>query len=138
MRVNSIVYPNVRVRNVSFKNNSQKGGNGWFEVPDYDRDYKGYTDMVLKLSKIWTDDKDRVTGLGRYVGSGTYHVFLENGKAKLGVRFNNANEAEFIYGEDNSPFVSEKYLDELKNHLKDYNIGQFAQLTISKAEGKFN
>ena len=53
-----------------------------------------------------------------YLGYGDFHIFIDNGNPKLGVRFEESMIHEII-GEDNNGKIPVEYLDEIK---KTYTI----------------
>ena len=91
----------------------------WVVIPSKKHDPKNFDANVEKLKalsyKTWCTKSNNAEP---YLSCGDFHVFLENGKPKLGVRFAGAVIRE-IQGEANNGKIPFAYLDTVKKHIKE-------------------
>jgi len=108
----------------------------WVVIPSAKHDTKNFKTNIEKLKtlsyKTWCT---KSFNSKPYLEDGDFHVFLENGQPKLGVRFVGNLIAE-IQGELNNGKIPIKYLDILKAHLEDgkYKIHYEVREKIENAE----
>lgn len=95
---------------------------GWVKIPSKQNDLKNFEVNVDKLKtlshKNWCTKSYNAEP---YLENGDFHVYLENGKPKLGVRFV-GDEIQEIQGEKNNG-IPIKYLDIAEQHIKDNKFG---------------
>ena len=122
----------------SFMKDSDTGETmtGWVIIPSKTNDPVNFEKNVEKLKtlshKNWCTKSFNAEP---YLSEGDFHVYLENGQPKLGVRFVN-DEVEEIQGEKNNGKIPPKYLETFKNHQQecDMELGYKAQNEVKKAE----
>ena len=109
---------------------------GWVIIPSKTNDPVNFEKNVEKLKtlshKNWCTKSFNAEP---YLSEGDFHVYLENGQPKLGVRFVN-DEVEEIQGEKNNGKIPVKYLETFKNHQQecDIKLSYNAQNEVKKAE----
>ena len=95
---------------------------GWVIIPSKTNDPVNFEKNVEKLKtlshKNWCTKSFNAEP---YLSEGDFHVYLENGQPKLGVRFVN-DEVEEIQGEKNNGKIPPKYLEKFKNHQQECDI----------------
>lgn len=93
---------------------------GWLEIPSKIKDpdnFESNLDKLITLShKNWCT---KSTKADEYLSKGDFHIYLDKGIPKIGVRFINDEVIEF-QGERNNGRVPFSYLDILGEHIKDY------------------
>lgn len=89
----------------------------WIVIPSKEHDPENFSDNVDKLKalshKNWCTKSFNAQP---YLENGDFHVYLENGKPKIGIRFVGDSVCE-IQGEQNNKKIPVKYLDEVKEHI---------------------
>ena len=109
---------------------------GWVVIPSKENDPKNFEKNVEKLKTLshnsWCTKSYNAEP---YLSEGDFHVYLENGQPKLGVRFNGQKVHE-IQGEKNNGRIPIKYLETFKEHEKEYNmqLGYNAKNEVRNAE----
>lgn len=102
--------------------NTGETGSKWVVIPSKTNDPENFEANVEKLKtlshKNWCTKSFNAEP---YLSEGDFHVYLENGKPKLGVRFVN-DEIEEIQGEQNNNKIPLSYYDELKKHIQEKNL----------------
>lgn len=107
----------------------------WVVIPSYEHDPENFEYNVGKLKtlsyKSWCTKSFNAKP---YLREGDSHIYLENGKPKLGVRFVN-DEIKEIQGEKNDSNIPPKYLAIAEEHIFSNNLklGSDAQSEINKA-----
>ena len=95
---------------------------GWVVIPSKKHDSKNFKKNVEKLKtlshKSWCTKSFNAEP---YLREGDFHVYLENGQPKLGVRFVGNKVAE-IQGENNNGKIPIKYYDKLTEHINKEHI----------------
>jgi len=95
---------------------------GWVVIPSKKHDSKNFKQNVEKLKtlshKNWCTKSFNAEP---YLSQGDFHVYLENGEPKLGVRFKNDTVCE-IQGENNNGKIPIKYYDKLTEHINKEHI----------------
>jgi len=114
------------------KENKDAGGNstGWIKIPSYKNDPDNFDANVEKL-KLLSHDNWCTKGFNAepYLKDGDFHVYLENGKPKLGVRFFDNTIAE-IQGEKNNSKIPLKYFDIVREHVENEKLSLKAEKEI--------
>ena len=94
----------------------------WVVIPSKEHDSKNFKANVEKLKvlsyKTWCTKSFNAEP---YLEDGDFHIYLENGKPKLGVRFV-GDEIEEIQGEKNNGEIPLGYLDTLKRYILENNF----------------
>lgn len=109
---------------------------GWMVIPSKINDPENFEDNVEKLKtfshKNWCTKSFNAEP---YLKEGDFHIYLENGEPKLGVRFV-SDAIEEIQGEKNNGKIPQKYFKEMKEHIKSENLalGENAEQEIKNAE----
>ena len=109
---------------------------GWVIIPSKTNDPENFEKNVDKLKvlshKNWCTKSFNAEP---YLSKGDFHVYLENGQPKLGVRFDGDEVAE-IQGEKNNGKIPHKYFDTFKEHQQEYNmqLSQHAKNEVQNAE----
>jgi len=95
---------------------------GWVKIPSKKNDPDNFEHNVEKLKtlshKSWCTKSYNARP---YLAKGDFHVYLENGQPKLGVRFC-GDVVEEIQGEKNDSKIPVKYIDEFKIHMQNENL----------------
>ena len=109
---------------------------GWVVIPSKINDSENFEKNVDKLKTLshnsWCTKSFNAEP---YLSKGDFHVYLENGEPKLGVRFV-GDKVEEIQGEKNNGKLPIKYLETFKEHQHELNItlGAMAQSEVDQAE----
>ena len=94
----------------------------WVVIPSKKNDPENFEANVEKLKtlshKNWCTKSFNAEP---YLAEGDFHVYLENGQPKLGVRFEDEEIVE-IQGEKNDTNIPVKYLELVKKYNKDNNF----------------
>ena len=95
---------------------------GWIIIPSKINDPENFEKNVEKLKTLshnsWCTKSFNAKP---YLSQGDFHVYLENGQPKLGVRFV-GDKVDEIQGEKNNGRIPIKYLETFKEHEKEYNM----------------
>ena len=106
---------------------------GWVVIPSKKHDSKNFKQNVEKLKTL--SHKNWCTksfNAGPYLSEGDFHVYLENGQPKLGVRFV-GDEVEEIQGEKNNGKIPLKYFKTFEAYKKE---NKFAMCNSAKYQFK--
>ena len=142
---NSKINPNMQVNFLKiYKTNLQKSilettddeGNstytGWVKIPSFKNDPENFDENVEKLKLLshhsWCT---KTFNAEPYLKEGDFHIYLEEGKPKIGVRFNE-DTAEEIQGKSNNSEIPLKYFDIVQEHLKDEKIGMSVEAEFKR------
>jgi len=129
----------------TYKNNLQKSMlteetvldenlNGWIEIPSKQHDPENFEANVDKLKMLSHNNWcTKSYNAEPYLRDGDFHVYMENGKPKLGVRFV-GGEIQEIQGELNNSIIPVKYGDIAKDHIKDYKLKENAKEEVENLE----
>ena len=97
-------------------------GTKWIIIPSAKHDPKNFKANVEKLKalsyKTWCTKSSNAEP---YLWQGDFHVYLENGKPKLGVRFVE-EEIKEIQGEQNNNKIPLNYLDIIQKYISENNL----------------
>ena len=95
---------------------------GWVVIPSKTNDPENFEKNVEKLKTLshnsWCTKSFNAEP---YLSEGDFHVYLENGQPKLGVRFV-GDKVQEIQGEKNDGKIPQKYLDTFKLHQDNLQI----------------
>ena len=115
---------------------TENGNTGWVVIPSKINDPEHFEQNVEKLKtlshKNWCTKSFNAEP---YLSQGDFHVYLENGQPKLGVRFV-LDRIQEIQGEKNNGKIPIGYFEEVKDHIKDngLKLGQNAKEEIEAAK----
>lgn len=128
----------LNLSNVNLKNNQYSNKTGWVVIPSRKNDPDNYRRNVNKLKALSPESWSLASFWdfdGFCLDEGDFHVYFENGKPKLGVQLID-DEIQGIHEEENYSKLSPKYIEILKQHIEenDLGIGEFAEDTIAKLE----
>lgn len=103
------------------------GDTKWIKIPSKEHDSENFEQNVEKLKtlshKSWCTKSNNAEP---YLAKGDFHIFLENGQPKLGIRFNGDKITE-IQGEKNNGQIPLKYYDIFETYLTDNNFNKLEQ-----------
>lgn len=108
----------------------------WIVIPSKEHDIENFDANVDKLKvlshKNWCTKSFKAKP---YLEKGDFHVYIEKGKPKVGVRFVD-DKIEEIQGEKNNGKIPIKYLDEIETHIKNNSLtpGKKTNKQIALAE----
>ena len=114
---------------------SENNDTKWIIIPSKKNDPDNFDSNVVKLKtlshKSWCTKSNNAEP---YLSQGDFHIYLENGQPKLGVRFAD-NEIEEVQGPQNNSKIPLIYLDEFNAHIegKDYEQSKKTKAEISNA-----
>ncbi len=95
---------------------------GWVVIPSKTNDPENFDKNVEKLKTLSHNNWcTKSFNAEPYLSKGDFHVYLENGEPKLGVRFI-GNEVEEIQGERNNGKIPVNYLDTFKSYKQEQNL----------------
>ena len=94
----------------------------WVKIPSKSHDPEHFDENVEKLKtlsyKTWCTKSFNAEP---YLEEGDFHIYLENGQPKVGVRFVN-DKIQEIQGEANNGKVPLKYLSTVQEHIKEDDL----------------
>ena len=122
----------------SFMKDSSTGETmtGWVIIPSKINDPENFEKNVEKLKTLSHNNWcTKSFNAEPYLSEGDFHVYLENGQPKLGVRFV-GDKVQEIQGEKNNGKIPPKYFDTFKEHQQEYNmqLSQHAKNEVQNAE----
>ena len=113
---------------------SGESGTKWVVIPSKEHDSKNFESNVEKLKtlshKSWCTKSYNAEP---YLKEGDFHVYLENGEPKIGIRFI-GNKIQEIQGELNDSKIPVQYFDVVKEHINNLELRPFALEEIKEAE----
>ncbi len=101
----------------------------WIIIPSKTHDPKNFEKNVTKLQLLSCNSWCTKTNMAKpYLEDGDFHVFVDKGKTKVGVRFD-GDKVDEIQGKANNSRIPMDYFDEVYKHLKEgkYKISKHAQ-----------
>ena len=112
-----------RLRNYYLEDtNTGETGTKWVVIPSKKHDPKNFDKNVERLKtlshKSWCT---KSYNAAPYLSDGDFHVYLENGQPKLGMRFV-GNKIQEIQGEKNNSVIPQQYFDIVMKHINDENL----------------
>ena len=94
----------------------------WVKIPSKSHDPEHFDENVEKLKtlsyKTWCTKSFNAEP---YLEDGDFHIYLENGQPKVGVRFVN-DKIQEIQGEANNGRIPLKYLSTVEEHIKEDDL----------------
>lgn len=108
----------------------------WIVIPSKVHDPENFEANVEKLKalsyKTWCTKSNNAEP---YLAKGDFHVYLENGKPKLGVRFV-GDEIQEIQGEQNNNKIPWQYFDVIEKHIDEnlFKLTENAENEITSAK----
>jgi hypothetical protein len=97
-------------------------GTGWVKIPSKEHDPENFENNVQRLKTLshrsWCT---KTTHAEPYLRDGDFHVYLENGKPKAGIRLFGDNIEE-IQGEKNNGKIPFKYIETIEDYVKENNL----------------
>lgn len=104
------------------KTDTGESATKWVVIPSKEHDPENFEANVEKLKalsyKTWCT---KSLNAEPYLSEGDFHVYLENGKPKLGVRFV-GDEIEEIQGEYNNGKIPMEYIDLVQTYINENNL----------------
>lgn len=116
----------------------QSNYTGWVLIPSYENDKENFEANVEKLKTLshsgWCT---KTFNAEPYLKTGDFHIYLEEGKPKVGVRFKYSRIVE-IQGEKNNGNIPLKYYSEIKEHVENYKMStkMETELNVAKVGAK--
>ena len=109
---------------------------GWIKIPSYKHDYKNFDANLLKL-KLLSSPTWCISGSTADIrlGCSDFHIYYENGIPKVAMNIIN-DEVEEIEGIKNNLRIPVKYLDIIKDHIKDMYLSDCTKNEIEFAQKK--
>ena len=108
----------------------------WVKIPSYENDPEHFEENVNKLKVLSCETWcTKSFNAEPYLREGDFHVYLENGHPKIGVRFID-NEIEEIQGEENNGKIPLSHVGTVEKHIKDEKarLGYDAKNELKKAK----
>lgn len=94
----------------------------WVVIPSKEHDSENFADNVDKLKTLSHNNWcTKSYNAAPYLSDGDFHVYLENGKPKLGVRFE-GDKVQEIQGELNNSRIPLDYYNVVKQHIEDNDL----------------
>ena len=116
------LYQNNLRKDVLEDTNTGETETKWVVIPSKEHDSENFEKNVDKLKllshKTWCTKSFNAKP---HLSKGDFHVYLENGQPKLGVRFEGDKVVE-IQGEKNNSKIPLKYLDVFQEYIKDNKL----------------
>ena len=104
------------------QNSTGETSTKWVKIPSKSHDPEHFDENVEKLKtlsyKSWCTKSFKAEP---YLEEGDFHIYLENGQPKVGVRFVN-DKIQEIQGEANNGKVPLKYLSTVEEHIKEDDL----------------
>ena len=106
--------------------------NCWIIIPSKEQDPKNFDKNVEKLKLFSHDNWCTKTYNARpYLNDGEFHVYMENGKPRLGVRFV-GDKIQEIQGPKNNSIIPLNYSDIVTEHIEKYNLSLKAKEEVKQ------
>lgn len=112
------------------------GNTGWVKIPSKKTDPKNFETNFEKLKalshKNWCTKSFKSKS---YLSNGDFHVYLENGQPKIGIRFI-GKEIEEIQGEKNNGKIPFSYFEEVKKYIDEnaFSLSENVTAKMTNAE----
>jgi len=112
--------------------------NGWVKI---DSEYNNPENFEANVKKLQTLSHDswctKTYNAEPYLANGDFHIYFENGKPKVGVRFE-GDEIVEIQGEKNNSVVPFQYISQIEAHIakEDLYIGRDIIYQLDEAHDK--
>lgn len=114
----------------------KEGETKWIIIQSKKHDPENFDTNVEKLKTLSHDSWcTKSNNAEPYLTQGDFHIYIENGNPKLGIRFEDSQIIE-IQGEKNNSKIPVKYLNNLNEHLDGitYSLSQTAKDEIDSAK----
>ena len=122
---------NLQKKFLSKEEDTNSNLNGWIIIPSKRQDSKNFNENVEKLKMLSHDSWcTKSFNAEPYLKKGEFHVYMENGKPKLGVRFI-GNKIQEIQGPKNDSKIPLTYSDVATEHIKKYKLTDNASREIN-------
>ncbi len=109
---------------------------GWVKIPSKANDPDNFSDNVKKLKTLSHDSWcTKSLNAEDSLGKGDFHIYLENGKPRVGVRFVRQQIIE-IQGPRNNGKIPVAYLDQVVKHIKTNNLKTFSETALQIIRSK--
>jgi len=111
---------------------------GWVVIPSKSNDPENFENNVEKLKtlshKNWCTKSFNAEP---YLSEGDFHIYLENGQPKLGIRFI-GDYVEEIQGKKNDGKIPQRYLKKFESYKKQANLklNSFAHMQVANGKEK--
>ena len=113
--------------------NTTGGITGWIVIPSAKNDSENFSDNVEKLKNLSNNNWcTKSFNAHPYLYNGDFHIYLENGCPKIGIRYKN-DEIQEIQGEKNNLKIPPKYFSVVKKHIENENLSYMAKKEIDEA-----
>ena len=116
--------------------NVDESQTGWVEIPSFKHAPENFKSNVEKLKALSHNNWcTKSFNAEPYLTEGDFHIYLEQGRPKLGVRFN-GDFIEEIQGEKNNSRIPLKYFDIAKEHVKNKNLNYKTKTEIEEVQNR--
>jgi hypothetical protein len=107
---------------VKVESEDKKDFTGWVKIPSQIHDTDNFDANIEKL-KILSHENwcTKSFNAEPYLKTGDFHIYLENGNPKVGIRFL-YNKIREIQGEKNNGEIPLRYLNTIKKYIKDEQL----------------
>ncbi|MDR1168361.1 MAG: hypothetical protein LBK53_05680 [Heliobacteriaceae bacterium] len=107
----------------------------WVVIPSQEHDSENFEDNVERLKALshrsWCTKSFNARP---YLSEGDFHIYLENGKPKVGIRFK-ADTIREIQGERNNSRIPHQYTEQIEDHINNkYEIPREIKSGIEDAK----
>ncbi len=115
-----------------------KNSSGWLVIPSEGKDKNNFDENVNRLKRFsalsWCTKSFNAE---YYLSKGDFHIYFENGKPKIALRFDNDILVE-IQNEQNNNHISLKFFDILKKYIENnsFNLSGILEKCIQDSESK--
>ncbi len=107
---------------------------GWVIIPSMKKDFENFEQNADKLKVLSYRNWCTKSGKAKpYLEMGDFHIYFEEGRPKIGIRFSK-DEVQEIQGEKNNSKIPVKYYDEILIHTKEYDKSINAKEEIKRAQ----
>lgn len=120
---NFIKHYNENLRKVEMaKVGTNNNFTGWIKIPSQKKDPENFKQNIEKLKALSHPNWCTSSSMAQpYLSNGDFHIYMEDGKPKVGVRFDEDSIAE-IQGELNNQKIPVQYFDIVKEHIQTENL----------------
>lgn len=113
---------------------SDKNYTGWIVIQGKNTRPERFEDNVPKLKILSGNNWCTKSYMAEnYLSKGDFHIYMENGKTKLGIRFID-DVIQEIQGVQNNNHIPVMYLDTIKEHTKNYKLNNNLLRRLKNAE----
>ena len=97
-----------------------KNNTGWIIIKGEKNDSENFQENIKKLTVLSARNWCTKTDAHLFLRRGDFHIYIDNGKTKLGMNFNDG-EIGTIQGEKNNGEIPSDYIDIAEKHAKIYS-----------------